>query len=81
MNYKKLAWQINERLIKGINTVADKKECLALDEQWKTFIKTASPEQLREFERLSIGLETFAMIVMGIEQDKTRTASARDVLA
>ena len=70
MNYKELARRINERLIKGINTAADKKECLALDKQWQLFIKTASPEQLREFERLSIGLEAFAIIVMGIEYDE-----------
>lgn len=67
MNYKELAKHINERLIKGVKNSADEKECLALDEKWRDFLKTASPEQLRDFEKRSIGLEAFAMIVEGLK--------------
>lgn len=69
MDSRKLTEAIHMRLRSGIKTDADRKECLIIDEKWRKFIETASEKEVKDFERQTIGLEAFAMIIEGIKYD------------
>ena len=69
MDSRELTEAIHRRLRSAIRTNTDREECLAIDEKWRNFIETANEDEINAFERRTIGLETFAMIVEGIKYD------------
>ena len=72
MDSRELTEAIHRRLRLGIKTDDDREECLIIGEQWRKFIETASEEKVKEFERRTIGLESFAMIVEGIKYERDK---------
>ena len=69
MNGRELTAAIHKMLCSGIKTDADREECLIIDTQWRNFIETASEDEIVNFQRQTIGLEAFSMIVEGIKYD------------
>ena len=69
MDSRELTAAIHRRLRSGIKTNSDREECLAIGEKWRSFIKTANEEEIQTFERQTIGLEAFSMIIEGIKYD------------
>ena len=66
MKPEELARRINKLLARGINTTADKEECLRLDRESGEFIGQATVEEYIIFKKLCPALEAFAMIAAGL---------------
>ena len=70
MNYQELATKIHQLLELQTFTRETENEFLELDEKVRAFVKNSTPTELQAFRKICYGLESFVMIVSGIEHNR-----------